>query len=112
MLGVHRTDLLLRQLMLFGTYTVHLVDLLDDAEEHVLYALARAGRYLIKRHFVAKQHGIEATGYAAKDVTLREGLRTKVREAFARLQAVLDVGVLSRKPYFLGPTITIGREAE
>ncbi len=68
--------------------------------------------HLMRAIYIAKQHGIEALGYAAKDVTLREGLRTKVREAFARLQAVLDVGVLSREPHFLGPTITIGSEVE
>lgn len=67
--------------------------------------------HLMRAIYIAKHHGIEATGYAAKDVPLREGLRTKVREAFARLQAVLDVGLFARKPHFLGPRIVIGSEA-
>ena len=62
MLGMHGTDLLLYQLsllVLLASCTVHLVDLLDDTEEHILDTLTCACRYLIEWHFVAKENGVE-----------------------------------------------------
>jgi len=61
--------------------------------------------------YIAKANGIEAVGFAAADVrTMRGGLRTKVRESFARVVMLLDVHVLGRKPRFLGPEIAIGSD--
>lgn len=59
--------------------------------------------------YIAKANGISAVGFAAADVrTLRGGLRTKIRESFARVVMLLDVHVLGREPRFLGPEIAIG----
>jgi SanA protein len=51
--------------------------------------------------YLAEAHGISAIGVAAEDVRLRYAYRTKARETFARVRAVLDVAVLDRKPRFL-----------
>lgn len=59
--------------------------------------------------YIARENGLDAVGFAATDVmTLRGGLRTKIRESFARVSTLLDVHVLGRKPRFLGPEIAIG----
>lgn len=57
--------------------------------------------------FLAERLGIEAIAYEAKEVGFRDGLRTQLREVLARARAILDVGVLQRKPHFLGPRIQI-----
>jgi vancomycin permeability regulator SanA len=57
--------------------------------------------------YLADHFGISAIGAIAPDVGFRSGLRTRIREVFARVRAVLDVTVLSRKPRFLGPKVEI-----
>jgi len=59
--------------------------------------------------YIARHKGLDALGYNAQDVGARYGLRTRVREVFARVAALLDVHVLGRKPRFFGPTVEIGR---
>lgn len=53
--------------------------------------------------FIARHEGIDAIGFCARDVALRRGLKTQVREAFARVKAVLDLYVLRTEPKFAGP---------
>lgn len=53
--------------------------------------------------FIARHYGIDAIGFCARDVGLRRGLKTQVRETFARVKAVLDLYVFQTGPKFLGP---------
>jgi SanA protein len=57
--------------------------------------------------YIARHNGIDAVGYSAADVRGPTGVRTRVREYFARVKAVMDVHVLSREPEYLGDTIII-----
>jgi SanA protein len=56
--------------------------------------------------FIAKNEGIAAIGYNAKDVSNKNGLRTKVREKFARVKVFLDY-LFKNEPRFLGPKVNI-----
>ena len=58
--------------------------------------------------FLAEAANLRAVGYNASDVPFSDALKTRVREKFARLAAVLDVNVLRTRPRFLGPRIEIG----
>jgi SanA protein len=58
--------------------------------------------------YIAQTQGISAVAYPAKDVSVRQGLRTRLREALARVRTLLDLHVLGRKPRFLGAKIEIG----
>jgi len=58
--------------------------------------------------FIAKHNGINAIGYNAKDLHGKNGLKTRIRERFARIKAILDVFILRTKPKFLGEKIKIG----
>lgn len=54
--------------------------------------------------FIAKAQGVAAIGFAAKDVSnRRDHYRILVREAFARIQTVLDCYVFQTQPRYLGP---------
>ena len=57
--------------------------------------------------FLAEKNGIQAIGFNAKDLTGRYGIKTKIREYFARTKAVLDI-IFGVSPKFLGNKITIG----
>lgn len=57
--------------------------------------------------FIARNKGIEAYGYNAKDVTSYRGLKTKVREFFARAKVYVDI-LFGVEPKFLGEKIKIG----
>lgn len=50
--------------------------------------------------FIANNIGIDAIGFNASDVSTSTGLKTRIREYFARLAAVLDIYVLPTKPRF------------
>lgn len=56
--------------------------------------------------YLAEEHGITAIGFNAKDVTGKKGLKTQVREYFARTKAFLDI-VFNVQPKFLGKKIEI-----
>ncbi len=56
--------------------------------------------------FLAEKHGIHAIGFNAKDVNIKHGILTKIREYFARTKAFLDI-ILGIKPKFLGEKIII-----
>lgn len=64
--------------------------------------------HLKRAIYIARQNGLDVTGYAAREVPFRQGIRTDLREAVARLQAVIDVELLDRQPHHLGPRIQIG----
>ncbi|MBV1756855.1 MAG: YdcF family protein [Dethiosulfatibacter sp.] len=55
---------------------------------------------------IAHFKGIEAVGYNAKDVSFRIGLKTNIREVFARVKMVYDL-IFNKQPRFLGETIDI-----
>lgn len=48
--------------------------------------------------FIARHYGIDAIGFNARDVGPSAGLRTKMREAFARVKTLLDLWVLGTRP--------------
>jgi SanA protein len=58
--------------------------------------------------FLAAHRGLDAVGFNAPDVTGRHGLRTRVRELFARIKTVLDVWILRTGPRFYGPPVRLG----
>lgn len=58
--------------------------------------------------YIARAHGLKVIGLAARDLPADAGLKTQIRERFARVAALLDLHVLHRKPKFLGPRIEIG----
>ncbi len=58
--------------------------------------------------FIAHKKGIEAYGYNARDVEVRVGFKTRVREVLARTKMMLDLYVLRTQPHFLGEEVKIG----
>jgi len=48
--------------------------------------------------YIARYYGIDAIGFNARDVAPDQGLRTKTREAFARVKTLLDLWVLGTRP--------------
>ena len=61
--------------------------------------------------FIARHFGIEAVGFNAVDPSAYQGIKTRVREVFARLMGLLDLYVLDKGPKFLGEPIVIGAPA-
>lgn len=57
--------------------------------------------------YLARHHGIDAVGFAARDVPTNAGLRTRLRENLARVRAVLDIHVLRTAPKFLGDPVPL-----
>lgn len=57
--------------------------------------------------FIAKQKGIDACGYNAKDVPKKYSYKTTLREYLAKTKAVLDLFILMKKPKFLGEKVRI-----
>ena len=56
--------------------------------------------------YIAQRHGLEAVGYDARDVNSQYGLKTRIRERFARVKVFIDL--LTRKqPKYLGEEIRI-----
>ena len=58
--------------------------------------------------FLASHHGIDAIGFDAPEVGLRHSFKTRCREQFAKVKAVLDVYLFRKRPHFLGQKIIIG----
>ena len=63
--------------------------------------------HLARALFLARWHGLDDVGYAARDVPLRFGVRTYLREVAARVAAALDV-MLDVEPRFLGAPVQLG----
>jgi len=57
--------------------------------------------------YLAKAHGLNAYGYAARDVESRAGLKTRLREVGARVKMWLDVNFLDTRPRHLGDPETL-----
>ncbi|WP_312555414.1 SanA/YdcF family protein [Empedobacter brevis] len=56
--------------------------------------------------YIARQNGINAYGYNAKDVNKHAGLKTNIREYFARAKVFID-SFLDVEPKFLGEKIEV-----
>lgn len=56
--------------------------------------------------YLAHKEGIAAIGYNAKDVTASQGLKTNIREKFARVKVFVDLAI-GKQPHFLGDKISI-----
>ena len=56
--------------------------------------------------YIARQNGINAYGYNAKDVNKHAGLKTNIREYFARTKVLID-SFFCIQPKFLGEKIEI-----
>lgn len=64
--------------------------------------------HALRAVYIARHHGLDVVAYPAQDVGKQSGLRTKAREALARVKALLDLNLLNRQPEFLGDPIRIG----
>lgn len=58
--------------------------------------------------FLASHRGIDAIGFNAKEVDVRYSFKTRCREQFAKVKAVLDIYVFRKQPHFLGQKVVIG----
>ena len=85
--GFRTLDSVVRAKKVFGLDSFIVV----SQEDHVRRAV-----------FTALGFGCDAYGYAAQKVNGRFSIRTRIREQFAKVVAVIDV-ILRRKPKFLGP---------
>jgi SanA protein len=52
--------------------------------------------------YIARAHGINAVGYAAKDVFGASATRVKLREYLARAKAVMDIAIMGTEPKYYG----------
>lgn len=57
--------------------------------------------------YLAEKNGINAIGYNAKDVSAHAGIKTKIRELFARVKMFIDLAI-DKQPHFLGEKVIIG----
>ena len=57
--------------------------------------------------YIAKELGIEAYGFPARDVGGKAGAKTMAREDLARVKAVLDMKILNTQPKFRGEPVPI-----
>jgi len=57
--------------------------------------------------FIANRREVTAVGYNAKDISLRLGIKTMIREYLARCKAILDIIILNKQPKFLGEQVNI-----
>ncbi|MDX2004005.1 MAG: ElyC/SanA/YdcF family protein [Meiothermus sp.] len=58
--------------------------------------------------FIARERGLGAVGYNARDVSAAVAPQVQFREYFARVQMVLDLFLLNTRPKFYGEPIRIG----
>ena len=68
---------------------------------------------IVSQHFhneraivIAEYHGLKAVGFDAQDLSLTLGLKTQIREKFARLLMWFDL-LLNRQPKHLGAPVNI-----
>ena len=52
--------------------------------------------------YLARANGLRATGFNARDVGMRAGFRTRVREIGARVKMWMDIHLLDTRPRHLG----------
>lgn len=65
------------------------------------------GFHNLRAVYIARHFGIDAVGYNSRDVEGSAGVRTRLREYFARVKAIIDVHVTRTQPKFLGDAIRI-----
>ena len=68
------------------------------------------GFHLARALFLARRHGLADDGFEAKDLALPRGFWIKVREAGARVKALIDV-LDNRDARLGGKTVTLGVDA-
>ncbi len=56
--------------------------------------------------YLASKYDIDAVGFNASDVNIKGGLKTRVREAFARVKVFVDI-IFNKQPRFLGEPVEI-----
>lgn len=57
--------------------------------------------------YLARNYGINAIAFNARDVSARAGRKTMLREQLARVRALWDATVFRRQPHFLGTPVLI-----
>lgn len=57
--------------------------------------------------FLAHAHGINAIAFSAKDVQKKNGIKTRIRELFAKTKVFIDLA-LEKRPKYLGEQVEIG----
>lgn len=57
--------------------------------------------------YIGRHAGLETIAYDAQDVGTHYGLKTNLREKFARVKTLLDIHILHKSPKFLGEKIEI-----
>lgn len=85
--GLRTLDSVVRAKEVFGTDTVLLISQRFHNERAI---------------YIAKAHGINAYGYAARDVETSAAFKTRLREVGARVKMWLDVQFLKTRPKHLG----------
>jgi len=93
--GYRTLDSVVRAKQVFGLDRVVVV----SQRSHVARAL-----------FIARWHGLDFEGYAAPGVRFPRGLKTDVREVFARALAMVDA-VVGRAPKVEGGQVKLGLDA-
>jgi len=66
--------------------------------------------HLARALFLARWRGLDDVGFEAKDVPLRFGVQTHLREIGARLAAVLDI-LSGKQPRYRGKPVQLGVDA-
>jgi SanA protein len=89
--GLRTLDSVLRAREVFGQQSFTIISQRFQAERAV---------------YIARHHGIDAVGYAARDVPGMVGLRTRLREQGARVKVFLDLA-FGKGPRHLGERIAI-----
>jgi len=59
--------------------------------------------------YIANHYDIKAYGYNASNVNIKAGLKTQLREKFARVKVFVDF-IIHKQPKFLGEPIEIGKD--
>lgn len=62
--------------------------------------------------FIGKNREIDVIAFNAGSGSIRYGLKTRVREIFAKFKMLLDLYILDKGPKFLGEEITIGENQD
>lgn len=57
--------------------------------------------------YIAQREGIDAIDYCARDLSARAGIRTQLRERFARVKVFVDY-IICKEPKFLGKKVVVG----
>lgn len=57
--------------------------------------------------YIGKYKDMKMIGFNAKDISIRAGFKTQIREKLARVKMMLDL-ITNKEPKFLGDEIEIG----